>query len=86
MQLDHFCSHWSIKLTMKFFAPIMRYAKRGGRGRLGYLVGLFNVKWGRGSKITVVLRNYKMYVPLLFSFSVVHGVNLIRIKVVSQFF
>ena len=25
MQLDHFCSHWSIKLPMKFFAPIMRY-------------------------------------------------------------
>ena len=26
LQLDHFCSHWSIKLPMKFFAPIMRYA------------------------------------------------------------
>ena len=25
MQLDHFCSHWLIKLPMKFFAPIMRY-------------------------------------------------------------
>ena len=25
LQLDHFCSHWSIKLPMKFFAPIMRY-------------------------------------------------------------
>ena len=25
MQLDHFCSHWWIKLPMKFFAPIMRY-------------------------------------------------------------
>ena len=25
--LDHFCSHWSIKLPMKFFAPIMRYNK-----------------------------------------------------------
>ena len=27
LQLDHFCSHWSIKLPMKFFAPIMRYNK-----------------------------------------------------------
>ena len=25
LQLDHFCSHWSIKLPIKFFAPIMRY-------------------------------------------------------------
>ena len=25
MQLDHFCSHWLIKLPLKFFAPIMRY-------------------------------------------------------------
>ena len=25
LQLDHFCRHWSIKLPMKFFAPIMRY-------------------------------------------------------------
>ena len=25
LQLDHFCSHWSIKLPLKFFAPIMRY-------------------------------------------------------------
>ena len=25
--LDHFCSHRSIKLPMKFFAPIMRYCK-----------------------------------------------------------
>ena len=27
MQLDHFCSRWSNKLPMKFFAPIMRYEK-----------------------------------------------------------
>ena len=27
LQLDHFCSHWSIKLPMKFFAPIMRYSR-----------------------------------------------------------
>ena len=25
LQLDHSCSHWWIKLPMKFFAPIMRY-------------------------------------------------------------
>ena len=33
MQLDHFCSHWSIKLPMKFFAPIMRYWKDISFGR-----------------------------------------------------
>ena len=26
LQLDHSCSHWWIKLPMKFFAPIMRYS------------------------------------------------------------
>ena len=25
LQSDHFCSHWLIKLPMKFFAPNMRY-------------------------------------------------------------
>ena len=31
LQLDHFCSHWSIKLLMKFFAPIMRYRELSER-------------------------------------------------------
>ena len=56
LQLDNFCSHWSIKLPMKFFAPIMRYisAKIGGR----YIHGRYNVvrevrQRGRGRYIQI---------------------------------
>ena len=46
LQLDNFFSHWSIKLPMKFFAPIMRYrcyvVKMGEEGVLLFYTSVSN--------------------------------------------